>query len=204
MNSIIDNLWLGIQQTTLLEAIAVLFGLASVWYARKGNILVFPTGIVSVIIYVYICFGAKLYADMGINAYYFVMSVYGWYTWSQKSGRRTIPIEKNSTMENIVSLAIFALSFFILRWLLIHYTDSDVPNIDALTTAIFFVAMWLMARKKLENWTAWIIADAISIPLYFYKGLLLTSAQYVVFLVLAIMGYITWRNEISASKPQTV
>lgn len=188
----------GLAQMSWLEAVAVIFGLASVWYARQSNILVFPTGIISVVIYVYICFGAKLYADMGINAYYFVMSVYGWYTWSRRSKADVLPITKSSVAENLVSLAIFATSFVSLWFVLTHFTDSDVPTIDAFTTAVFFVAMWLMARKKLENWTAWIIADVVSIPLYFYKGLLLTSMQYLIFLVLAIMGYIAWHNEIKS------
>lgn len=201
MEYVLEGLRTGIAQMTLLEAIAVGFGLASVWYARLENILVYPTGIVSVLIYVYICFGAKLYADMGINAYYFVMSVYGWIVWSKKvDPTHHIPITRNSLSENITALAIMVMSFFVLRYVLINFTDSDVPIWDSATTSIFFVGMWLMARKKLENWVAWIIADAVSIPLYFYKGLLLTSFQYIVFLVLAIMGYIAWKNDIASRK----
>ncbi len=197
MDYILEGLKAGLVQMTLLEAVAVIFGLASVWYARLENILVYPTGIVSVIIYVYICFGAKLYADMGINAYYFVMSVYGWIVWSKKvDPTHHIPITRNSLSENISAVIILVLSFFVLRYVLVNYTDSDVPVWDSATTAVFFVGMWLMARKKLENWIAWIIADAVSIPLYFYKGLLLTSFQYMVFLALAIMGYIAWKKDI--------
>ncbi len=185
---------------TWLEAIAVFFGLLSVWYARKENILVFPTGIVSVLIYVYICFGAKLYADMGINAYYFVMSVYGWYTWTQVTGKPALPISYNTPFETRMSISILVISFTILWYALSNFTDSDVPVWDALTTSIFFVAMYLMARKKVENWIAWIVADIISIPLYFYKGLILTSFQFLVFLVLAVMGYITWKQQMDAEK----
>lgn len=185
---------------TWLEAIAVFFGLLSVWYARKENILVFPTGIVSVLIYVYICFGAKLYADMGINAYYFVMSVYGWYTWTQVTGKPALPISYNTPFETRMSISILVISFTILWYALSNFTDSDVPVWDALTTSIFFVAMYLMARKKVENWIAWIVADIISIPLYFYKGLILTSFQFLVFLILAIMGYITWKQQMDSEK----
>lgn len=182
-----------LQQSTWLEGIAVFFGLLSVWYARKENILVYPTGIVSVLIYVYICFYAKLYADMGINAFYFGMSVYGWYFWTRKdSTRKAPPIMFSRLWEHLVSIIAAVFFFFILRHLLIHYTDSTVPNWDALTTAIFIVGMWLMARKKVENWAWWIAGDLLSVPLYFSKGLVLTSFQYSAFLVLAIAGYIEW------------
>lgn len=199
MDYILEGLSAGLAQMTWLEAVAVVFGLASVWYARLENILVYPTGIVSVIIYVYICAGAKLYADMGINAYYFVMSIYGWIIWSKKvDPTHHIPVSRNSLSENISAMIILVASFLVLRYVLVNYTDSDVPIWDSVTTSIAFVGMWLMARKKLENWIAWIIADAISIPLYFYKGLLLTSFQYFVFLILAIMGYIAWKKDVES------
>jgi nicotinamide mononucleotide transporter len=200
MDVLIEGIKVGISQMTWLEAIAVFFGLLSVWYARKENILVFPTGIVSVLIYVYICFGAKLYADMGINAYYFAMSLYGWYTWSFNSGEPALPISYNTPFETRMSTTILVISFTILWYALSNFTDSDVPVWDALTTSIFFVAMYLMARKKVENWIAWIVADFISIPLYFYKGLILTSFQFLVFLVLAIMGYITWKQQVDKAR----
>lgn len=199
MDYILEGLQTGIAQMSWLEAAGVIFGLLSVWYAKQENILVFPTGIISVLIYVYICANAKLYADMGINAYYFVMSVYGWYVWTRKDDRsKHIPISYNSTTENIISIALLVVSFAFLRYVLINFTDSDVPNWDSTTTAIFFVGMWLMAKKKIENWIAWIVADTISIPLYFYKGLLLTSFQYFIFLILAIMGLIAWHKDYKA------
>ena len=185
----LDNLY----QSTLLEGIAVFFGLASVWYARKEDILVYPTGIISVLIYVYICFFAKLYADMGINVFYFWMSVYGWYFWTRKdSARKVPPVKFSTTWEHIVSIVSAVIFFFILRYVLINFTDSNVPNWDALTTSIFIVGMWLMARKKVENWAWWIAGDIISVPLYFSKELVLTSFQFAVFLGLAIAGYIEW------------
>jgi nicotinamide mononucleotide transporter len=189
-------------QITLLECIAVLFGLMSVWYARAQNILVFPTGIVSVVIYVYICLEAKLYADMGINAYYFVMSVYGWMYWTRgrANPKGVVPISWNSRREWMLSLSTLLISFLLIFWILRTFTDSDVPGFDALTTSFAFVAMLLMARKKIENWHAWIITDALSIPLYIYKGLWLTSFQYFVFLILAVMGLITWQRQYKNQK----
>ncbi len=198
VNVIWDGLREGVKQITLLEATAVFFGLLSVWYSRLENILVFPTGIISVLIYVYICFGAKLYADVGINAYYFIMSIYGWYLWSRKDlNNNFLPITTNSPKEWAISIATLIGSFAIITYALINFTDSDVPYWDALTTSMAFVAMLLMAKKKLENWIAWIFTNLLSIPLYFHKGLILTSFQFIIFLILAILGYTRWRRELS-------
>jgi len=183
-------------QTTLLEIIAVIFGLLSVWYSMKVNILVYPTGIVSVIIYVYICFFAGLYADMGINFVYFIMSVYGWYNWTRpRTDKLRLPVTFSSKQHHLIAIGGTIVSFVIIRAVLIAYTDSNVPNIDAFTTSVFIVGMWLMAVKKVENWIYWIIGDIVSVPLYFYKGLVFTSFQYFIFLILAIIGYIAWRKE---------
>jgi nicotinamide mononucleotide transporter len=182
--------------TTWLEGIAVVFGLASVWFSKQENILVYPTGIVSVLIYVYITYQYKLYADMGINGYYFVMSVYGWYHWMDTGDNRTqIPITRNNLSENIIALMIGLLSFALIRFGL-DFTDSDVPNWDSLTTATAITGMWLMARKKIENWIAWILTDIIAVPLYLYKGLPLTSLQFLIFTILATMGYFSWKRKL--------
>jgi len=182
--------------TSILEIIAVFFGLLSVWYAKKADIKVYPTGIISVVIYVYICVGVKLYADMGINFVYFIMSIYGWYTWTRKdASRKILPISfctKKEHLANGIMLLVFLVA---LIYVLTNFTDSNVPVWDSITTSIFIVGMWLMAQKKIENWIYWIIGDAISIPLYAYKGLVLTSFQFTIFLILAIMGYIEWKQK---------
>lgn len=197
MEAIWENIVLAAQAMTWQEVVAVFFGLLSVWYAKKENILVFPTGIISVLLYVYICYHWKLYADMGVNFYYFVMSVYGWIVWSTRTDQNIVtPIAQNTSRENWISISLFILFFIIMAFILTSYTDSDVPYWDSLTTGIFLVGMWLMAKKKIENWIAWIIGDLISIPLYAYKGLYLTSFQFIVFLGIAIAGYIEWRQRI--------
>lgn len=198
MEYIIDGIINGIIQTTLLEWIAVATGLASVWFSMKENIWVYPTGIVSVLIYVYLAFHYKLYADMGVNFYYFVMSVYGWYFWihPKDESKDQVPVTVNSRNENIFTIALMLGSFGILYFGLSNFTDSDVAFWDATTTCFAIAGMYLMARKKLENWIAWIITDLISIPLYFYKGLVLTSFQFLIFTILAFAGYITWRNSL--------
>ncbi len=195
-NQFFEILYNNILDSSYLEIIAVIFGLLSVWFAKKENILVFPTGIVSVLIYVYICFIAKLYADMGINFVYFVMSIYGWYMWSRKDEKKKVlPISFCSIKEHIINIVMFVFFFIVLSYVLKNYTDSNVPIWDSLTTAIFIVGMWLMALKKIENWIVWIIGDIISIPLYFYKGLVFTSLQFTIFLIIAVLGYIEWKKK---------
>jgi nicotinamide mononucleotide transporter len=198
MEHIIEGIINGILQTTLLEWIAVATGLTSVWFSMKENIWVYPTGIVSVLIYVYLAFEYKLYADMGVNFYYFVMSVYGWYYWihPKDKSQAQVPVTVNSRNENFFTIGLMLVSFGILYFGLSNFTDSDVAFWDPTTTSFAIAGMYLMARKKLENWIAWIITDLISIPLYFYKGLVLTSFQFLIFTILAFAGYIAWRNSL--------
>ena len=179
-----------------LEIIAVVFGILSVWFSKKNNILVYPTGMISTSIFTYLLFKWSLLGDMMINAYYFMMSIYGWYIWTRKVNNIVTPISKVSSPEKIKSLIIF---FFSLSFVygIYNYFDkwgSYTSYIDNFTTAIFFVAMWLMANRKIENWIFWIIGNIISIPLYFYKGLTFTSIQYIIFTVIAISGYYTWKK----------
>jgi nicotinamide mononucleotide transporter len=190
---IVEGIESGIAAMSWLEGIAVVFGLASVYYSMKENILVFPTGIVSTLIYVWICLQVKLYADMGINAYYFSMSIFGWYIWTNpKPGKTAVPVTWLSKTGIFQSLSLWIFSYLVLYFVLINFTDSDVPYWDSFTTSSAFVGMWLMAKKKVENWIAWIITDLVSVPLYFYKGLVLTSFQFLVFTILAVLGLIAW------------
>lgn len=185
-------------QTSPLEAIAALTGILSIWLGKRESIWVFPIGLVSVGIYVYICGKARLYADMGINAVYFVMSIYGWYNWlrpHKESKSDKLQVSFQSGTQRWASIAIAATLFAILAFVLKKYTDSDVPVIDAFTSSLCVLAMYLTTQKKVENWIYYIVADCISIPLYIYKGLVLTSIQYLVFFVIAIAGLIAWRKE---------
>ena len=200
-NTFVENL----VNTSLWEFAAVVLGIASVWYARREHILVYPTGIVSVVIYVFICFSARLYADAGINFFYFVMSVYGWYNWTRKDEKaQVLHISANTPRQQLAGIALTVASYWLilgLIWAFNHddvvYMQSWVPWVDSFTTAIFLTGMLLMARKKVENWVYWIIGDVVSIPMYFMKGLVFTSFQYVVFLLIAIMGYLEWRRRLN-------
>jgi nicotinamide mononucleotide transporter len=185
----------------VLEIIAVVFGLLSVWYSKNNNILVFPTGMISTTIFIYLLYKWILLGDMMINAYYFVMSIYGWFIWTRKENNTVTPITRMNSNEKKIGVLIF-LSSLMFVYLVYVYFDkwgTITSYIDNLTTAIFFVGMWLMAKRKIENWIFWIIADIISIPLYFYKGLTFTSLQYLIFTFIAIAGYYSWKKILNKS-----
>ena len=181
----------------VLEAVAVLLGLLSVWFAKRDHIAVYPSGMLSTGIFVYILFQANLLGDMLINAYFFVMSIYGWYFWIQKEENQVLnPIAKMNSKEFKWAIVLFfgAVLFVIGIYLFFDkWTDWTAP-VDTFTTALFFVGMWLMARRKIEHWIFWIVGDVISVPLYLYKGLGLTSIQYLIFTLIAILGYIQWKK----------
>ena len=206
MSQIFDWVFAQYQDTptviVILEMIGVVFGILSVWYAKRENILVFPTGIISTGIFVYILWVFGLLGDMLINAYYFFMSIIGWYFWTRKvDADHFIPITKTNRQEKIWSVLLFvgALVFVFLVYTLFDKFNSWTAYVDTLTTAIFFVGMWLMAKKKLENWIYWIIGDIITVPLYLYKGLIFTSLQYLLFTIIAIYGYMAWKKNLNKS-----
>lgn len=190
----------------VLEIIAVVFGVSSVWFSKENKIWVFPTGIISTSIFVYLLYKWGLIGDMLINAYYFAMSIYGWYIWTRKIDKdKYTPISFTTTKEKYVSVLLFVLTLgvvYIIYQLFDKWT-SWTAYVDTFTTALFFVGMWLMAKRKIENWIFWIIGDLISVPLYFYKGLTFTSMQYIGFTVLAVFGYLAWKKTIN-NAPQTL
>jgi nicotinamide mononucleotide transporter len=180
----------------ILEITAVVFGIISVLFARKNNILVYPTGLISTLIFIYILYNFKLYGEFIINIYYSVMSILGWYLWSRRNnGQEEFPISIMNLKEYKISGLIFTATLLFIA-LVYHFFDkfTDLTAyVDAFTTALFFVGMWLMAKRKIENWIVWIIADIISVPLYFYKGLTVSSLQFIVFTIIAILGYKEWK-----------
>lgn len=188
----------------VLELIGILFGLLSVWYAKKNTVWVYPTGMISTAIFVYLLLKWALLGDMIINAYYFVMSVYGWCYWSKKEEEVIVhPVTSTSKKEVKTAVLLFVASILFVFWV---YQAFDkwkdwTAYVDTFTTAIFFVGMGLMARRKIEHWLFWIVGDIISIPLYFFKGLTLTSFQYIIFTLIAIYGYRSWKKILDKSPP---
>jgi nicotinamide mononucleotide transporter len=184
----------------VLEAIAFVFGIASVIYAKKENILVYPIGLVATIITVYLFLHDELMGDMMMNFYYSVMSIYGWWNWSRKKGDAYIvPISRTSTKEKWIGFAMFIGTMIVTYWVYKAYgTVINSSNyIDIFTSGVFFTAMWFMANKKIENWTLWIFADIITVPLYASRGWGMFSLQYLIFTFLAIQGYIQWKKSLA-------
>lgn len=200
-----------------LEIFATIMGVSSVIFSMKRNILVYPTGIISTLIYIYLLFNWGLYGDMLINLYYSSMSIYGWFIWSKSSDDQIhVGVEYMTKQEwfyaflLFIGSAILVLSVYYYRPVLSNGFDMSkisesgfyykwTDYVDTCTTGIFLVGMWVMARRKVENWLFWILGDLISVPLYIVKGYAITSFQYFIFTILAIMGYVMWKKSIKLS-----
>ncbi|MCJ7467441.1 MAG: nicotinamide riboside transporter PnuC [Maribacter sp.] len=186
----------------VLEAIVLLFGILSVWFAKKEDILVYPTGIVATIITVYLFFRDGLLGDMMMNFYWSAMSFYGWWNWARTKGdEKVVHISRTTTREKRIGIILFILTMAV-NYLVYRLFGNEIKAtnyIDILTSGIFFTAMWYMALKKLENWTLWIVADIITIPLYAYRGWGMLSLQYLIFTILAIQGYLLWKKSLNKS-----
>jgi nicotinamide mononucleotide transporter len=191
-----------IRETQWPEWISTVAQISSVWFARKNNVLVYPTGIVGVLLAAYVYFfmiSPPLYADAALNLYYFLMSVYGWYNWVQKkdANHYTYPISHCSNKELWIGIMFFLFFWLVLYITLNHYTDSNTPILDSLVSSSAITAMWWMAKRKIENWLAWLFSNIVAIPLNFYKGLMLFTLMYLLFLVMAWMGYTAWKKELA-------
>ncbi|GEM53114.1 nicotinamide mononucleotide transporter [Empedobacter brevis] len=199
----------------ILETVATLFGIISVYYTYKRNILVYPTTIISTFIFIYLFFNWGLYGETIINVYYTSMAVYGWLLWQKnlEEDHKHVEVSWASKKEYFYGAILFILSFLFILTIYyfrpviqngfdfgfitqckLHYTKIDF--IDASTTALFLIGMWLMARRKIDNWFFWIIGDLIMIPLMMYKGAVITSFQYLVLLGISILGLIEWKKKI--------
>ena len=199
-----DTIWQqfldGMKQTGWLEYIAVFAGIASVWFSRKENILVYPVGLINTIIYIYLSFKFHLPGEASVNFYYTVMSLYGWYLWMKKDTlQETILHISYSTRQLWRNQVLFFLFFygviyFCLVYLKENFFEGAIPWADAFASATAFTGMWLMTRKKVESWYWWIATNIASIPLYFVKGLVFTSVYYVVLLVMALFGLLEWKK----------
>ena len=182
-----------------LEFIAFAFGIASVWFAKKENIWVYPTGLVSTIITVYILFQAKYFGDMTMNFYYSIMSIYGWIMWRKTQNQPELEITSTNNKEKLIGFGMFLLTMLI-TYLVYKIFDYklEIPNyIDIFTSGIFFTAMWYMALKKIENWTLWIVGDCIAVPLFAHRHLGMLSLQYLIFTILAISAYLEWKKTLN-------
>jgi nicotinamide mononucleotide transporter len=194
----------GIKQTTPLEYIGVFFGIASVWYSRKENILVYPIGLINTIIYIYISFKGSLLGEAGVNLYYTIMSIYGWILWTRKDKQQHhVVVITWSNKKEWINELIFFVAFYVAIFAALTYLKKDfapgaIPWADAFASATAFTGMWLMAKKKVESWYWWIATNIASIPLYFVKHYVFTSVYYVVLLIMAVWGLLEWMRRANA------
>lgn len=181
----------------VLEFVAFVFGILSVWFAKKENIWVYPTGLVATVITTYLLWVAGYLGDMMINAYFSIMSIYGWYNWSKKRTQNdSLPITRTTFNEKLTGILLFFITIFVVFGIYKYfdYALKEDNYIDIFASGLFFTAMWYMALKKIENWTLWIIGDVIVTPLYAYRGLGMLALQYLIFTILAISAYLEWKR----------
>jgi nicotinamide mononucleotide transporter len=200
----------GMKSTSLLEYIAVFTGIASVWFYKKENILVYPVGLVNTIIYVYLSVKGHLFGEASVNFYYTVMSIYGWILWSKKDKQQhhVVIITTSSVKEWLYQLLFFAAFYVVIFYTLTYIKNSFAPGAipwaDAFASATAYTGMWMMAKKKWESWIWWIVTNSASIPLYFVKGFVFTSVYYLVLLLMAVAGLIEWKKRMATNKEQHV
>lgn len=180
---------------SLIELFAAVFGIVSVYLGTRQSVWVWPTGLVNVGLYIFVFFEAKLYADMGLQAIYVALCVYGWSHWLHGGDQRTtLPVSRTSRRTWTVLLAIAVGGSLGLGWGLAFHTDASLPWLDSATTVVSLLAQWMMTRKLLEHWLVWIGVDAVYVGMFLYKALFVTAGLYLVFLGLAVVGYRRWRR----------
>lgn len=191
----------GLQQTTFLEFIAVISGIVSVWFSRKENILVYPTGLINTTIFIYLSIKGNLFGEASVNLYYTIMSIYGWMLWSKKDDQHhAVVVIRHSIRkewgEQLLFFGVFyTCIYFALVYLEKNFVPGAIPAADAFASATAYTGMWLMAKKKVESWYWWMATNVASIPLYFIKGYVFTSFQFLVLLIMAVAGLIAWNKK---------
>jgi nicotinamide mononucleotide transporter len=194
----------GLLQTSALEFIAVLAGIASVWFSKKEHILVYPVGLINTTIFVYISIKGHLLGEASVNIYYTLVSIYGWWLWTRKNDKEQIILQiQISNKKEIIQQLLFFAGFYTVLYTALIFSQASfapgaIPWADALSSAAAYTGMWLMAKKKVESWYWWIATNICSIPLYFVKGYVFTSVQFFVLLILAIAGLLAWRKKAQA------
>lgn len=199
--NILQNFLEALQAMNLVELTGVVTGIACVWLAAKQNIWTWPISLISVGMYVFVFYDVRLYADMGLNIFYFITSLYGWYAWLYGGKNHTERKVGRVSRKELAVLLALALVFTVgLGYFLDNYTDADLSYTDSATTAVSLMGYWMMAKKQLENWIVWLVVDVVYVGVYTYKDLYLTSFLYFVFLLLSVKGYIDWKKDLEVLK----
>ena len=187
------------------EIIAVLTGIVSVWLAKRENVWLYPIGIISVLLWIYLCWVGKLYGQSVINLFFFLMNGYGWYNWLRKDddNNPNVLIKNNTNRENFLVFITSLFFSFVIYFLLLPFQDQQASQlyivIESIITALNFVAMWLMAWKRVEHWLLWIVGDILCIPLFVHKEYPIGVIQFMVFIVIAYLGYKEWKLKVLKS-----
>ncbi|SFT39177.1 nicotinamide mononucleotide transporter [Chryseobacterium formosense] len=189
-----------LQQTTWQEWLGVCFSVVQVLLARKNNSNNYLFGIAGILLSLYVMFFAKLYAEFTLNLYYLVMSIYGWLYWKFGKRKTETAISETTNQEKLITVGIVVGTFSLFWYFLTQFTDSDVPILDSLVSAFAWAGMWLMARRKIENWVLLNMSNMIAIPLLIHKGLYLYAILTAFLFIVAISGYIEWRKIIKLKK----
>ncbi|PID92245.1 MAG: nicotinamide mononucleotide transporter [Bacteroidetes bacterium] len=182
-----------------IEIFGAITGLLYVTLEVRQNRWLWPLGFLSSAVYIYVFFVGKFYADAGLQVYYVVISIYGWYCWSRhpkQEGKKELPVRRIKGTEGTVLALLFLLLWFLIYYILDHFTDSLIPLGDAFTTALAIVATWMLTRKIIEQWLLWIVANTVALALYIYKGLYPTALLYFVYTVMAVVGLYSWRRDL--------
>jgi nicotinamide mononucleotide transporter len=196
--------WLLNNKTELLGAI---LGIVYIVFSIQQNILTWPTGLLTSVIYVAVFFNARLYADMGLQVYYVAISIYGWYFWIKgKKPQNTtqVPVKNTPGLLWIKLTFGSVVLYTILLYILLNWTNSDVPYMDSFTTALSIVATWMLAKKYIEHWLLWIFIDAFSAGLYIYKGLWPTAVLFIIYTIMAVLGYIEWKKDLEYIRNEAI
>ena len=191
--------WLSLFQqqfihTSMIEWIAVGFGVSEVLLAKRNNIWLYPTGIISILLSMFLLLQVKLYAETLLSMYYLVMSVYGWVLWKKRKEAGQLKVSWCSSRELIIAVLISTVGFLILYLVLKHFTDSDVPVWDAFVSSTAWAGMWLLAKRKIENWIFLNISNIFAIPLLIHKKLAMFAVLTTILFIVAIFGFIEWKK----------
>lgn len=189
-----------ILHTSVIEWLAVGFGVSEVLLAKKNNIWLYPTGIVSILLGMFLLLNVKLYAEMLLSIYYLVMSVYGWMIWKKRKQDGESQVSWSTNRELTIAVLISVVGFFVFYFALRNHTDSDVPLLDAFVSSTAWAGMWLLAKRKIENWIFLNISNIVAIPLLFHKKLPLMACLTTFLFVVAIFGFISWKRIIGKRK----
>jgi nicotinamide mononucleotide transporter len=185
-----------VKETSYLEWFAVAFGVTEVLLAKRNNILLYPAGIIGILLSLYLKLNARLYAESLLSMYYLVMSVYGWIIWSKRKANKqeALPVSWTTKGELQIAFAIAIGGYFILYFALVNFTNSDVPILDAFVSSTAWAGMWLLARRKIENWIFLNVSNIVAIPLMWHKNYVMFALLTLFLFIVAIFGYFDWKK----------